>query len=232
MKSYGIDNIQSNLDETEKHQENISRKGYSIKQSLFSSEECDIFVKKVRQVYLNQENKFGRDKLQRIHELNIARMPFLDDLEMSKLFLHPYVLKIIKAVFCGNDKGNLDYLKRYAVRNDLGDDIRFLDFVPDTEIAAFYCGALALTMPSYFGPSNLPPLEAFKFKTPVIYPNKSEFQSFLDGACLPIQLDDPKSLCLQIELLLTEHGLRRELVDKGLAKLAKIEKITISAYAM
>ena len=32
-----------------------------------------------------------------------------------------------------------------------------------------YTEALALVMPTYFGPTNLPPLEAFQTGTPVLY---------------------------------------------------------------
>ena len=127
-----------------------------------------------------------------------------------------------KVVFCGGDKGNLKYLKEYADFYGISDDTIFLDFVPDYEIAAFYKHALALVMPSYFGPSNLPPLEALYFETPVIYPSMKGFQSFLDGACLPIDLENPQTLCNQLELLLNNPLIKNELIKKGLEKISKI----------
>ncbi|MDB4208824.1 glycosyltransferase family 4 protein [Amylibacter sp.] len=143
----------------------------------------------------------------------------LDALRLSKGSKLKY-----KVVFCGGNKGNLNYLKEYADFYKLSEDIIFLDFVPDYEIAAFYNHALALVMPSYFGPSNLPPLEAFKFKTPVIYPRMNSFESFLDGACLSIDLENPQTLCDQIELLLHTPLVKHELIKKGTEKLSKINK--------
>ena len=85
---------------------------------------------------------------------------------------HVYILEGIKelesnfsqkinAIFTGTDKGNLDYLKKYASDLGLCERIYFLDFVSDQEIIDLYKSSLALVMPTYFGPTNLPPLEAF-----------------------------------------------------------------------
>ena len=47
-------------------------------------------------------------------------------------------------------------------------------------------------MPSYFGPTNLPPLEAWAVGTPVIYPEA--FKAQAGDAAILFDYDDPRSL--------------------------------------
>ena len=44
-----------------------------------------------------------------------------------------------------------------------------MNFLPDEEISYLYKNCLAVVMPTYFGPTNIPPLEAFKLGIPTIY---------------------------------------------------------------
>ena len=67
----------------------------------------------------------------------------------------------ISAIFSGTDKGNKEYLKNYASKLKIEDRVRFAGFVPDNEMIELYRQSIALVIPSYFGPTNLPPLEAF-----------------------------------------------------------------------
>ncbi len=52
---------------------------------------------------------------------------------------------------------------------DLGlvDDVLFLGYVPDADIPELYRRARALVSPGYFGPTSIPPLEAFIVGCPV-----------------------------------------------------------------
>ena len=131
----------------------------------------------------------------------------------------------IKAVFCGADKGNLEMLKGYARKKQLSDDVLFLNFLTDEEVSVLYYKCLALTMPTYFGPSNLPPLEAFKLKAPVIYPDKPEFKEFLGDACLTVNLREPRSLSEIIKKLLKNPRLVQSLQKNGSIKLSELEKV-------
>ncbi len=69
--------------------------------------------------------------------------------------------KKIGAIFCGSDKGNLDFVMEHANNLGIADRVRFFGFVDDSFVRACYGGALALIMPTYFGPTNIPPLEVF-----------------------------------------------------------------------
>lgn len=97
-----------------------------------------------------------------------------------------------RIVFSGSEQGQKKNVELLAQRLGLQDTTRFLGFVPPDEIAALYDGSAALVMPSYFGPSNLPPLEAWSVGKPVLYP--AQFASFVGAAAYLFDPDDAVSL--------------------------------------
>jgi hypothetical protein len=79
-----------------------------------------------------------------------------------------YNLKI-KIVFCGNDKGNLEYLKRILNKILKNDQFIFLNYINDKELIYLYKNCKALVIPTYIATSTLPLYEAFYYKIPVLY---------------------------------------------------------------
>jgi glycosyltransferase involved in cell wall biosynthesis len=71
-------------------------------------------------------------------------------------------------VLTGSDKGNLPHVVRTIDELDLGKRVHILGFVPGADMASLYQNAAALVYPSFFGPDNLPPLEAFSLGCPVL----------------------------------------------------------------
>lgn len=74
----------------------------------------------------------------------------------------------VKLVLCGSDKGNKKYVYDMIHRLGLDNNVLLCGFVSDEELAVLYRNALALVMASYFGPTNMPPIEALDFGTPVV----------------------------------------------------------------
>ena len=66
-------------------------------------------------------------------------------------------------------------MKSYVERNNLNSDIKFLNFVNNNELPYLYKECLAAVMPSFFGPTNIPPLERFCLDVPVIYSDLKDF---------------------------------------------------------
>jgi glycosyltransferase involved in cell wall biosynthesis len=126
----------------------------------------------------------------------------------------------IGAVFCGADKGNLKTVRRIAERLGLANQIEILGFVPKEDLIALYRAATALVMPTYFGPTNLPPLEAFKLGVPVIYPDLPGLREQVSGAALLVDLGDPGSLARALEDLLQGRTDRDALIRAGRAKVS------------
>ena len=121
----------------------------------------------------------------------------------------------LNIVFSGNDKGNKERIKSYAKRLKVLDRLLFTDFVSDQELIALYKNSLALVMPTFFGPTNLPPLEAFKIGVPVIYPDLNGLREQVGHAALLIDLNDPNSLSEAIIKLLKNKNLKNDLITKG-----------------
>ena len=118
---------------------------------------------------------------------------------------HVYILKAIRilkdkygieiiALFSGGDKGNLEHVKCTAEILNITNNVKFLGFVENQEIPYLYRQSLALVMPTYFGPTNLPPLEAFSLGTPVIYSDLNGLKDQVNEAAVLIDLQNPSSL--------------------------------------
>ncbi|MBR0826197.1 glycosyltransferase [Bradyrhizobium manausense] len=99
-------------------------------------------------------------------------------------------------VLCGSDPGARAAFEALVAQHGLGDSVRMLGFVPSAELGALYRGAKALVMATYFGPTNLPPLEAWAVGTPVIYPEA--FKAQAGDAAVLFDYDDPASLAKAI----------------------------------
>jgi glycosyltransferase involved in cell wall biosynthesis len=75
----------------------------------------------------------------------------------------------LRVVFAGSDKGNQGHIEDLVGRYSLNDQVKFLGFVPAEHMRGLYEGCTAVVMPTYFGPTNLPPLEAWMIGKPLIY---------------------------------------------------------------
>lgn len=131
----------------------------------------------------------------------------------------------VGAIFAGGDKGNLALVKVMAERLGLIERIRFAGFVPNDEMPYLYRQSVALVMPSYFGPTNLPPLEAFALGVPVLYPDKAGLREQVGTAALLMDLQDPDSLATHLNDLLTQPALRHLLVTAGRNRLLELDAI-------
>jgi len=148
---------------------------------------------------------------------------------------HIYILKALKymetnyslkmhAVFCGSDQGNLKYIKKCVEEMELNNRIHFTGFISDLEIKELYLNTLALVMPSYFGPTNLPPLEAFELGVPVVYSDMPGMKDQVGNAALLINLDEPESLAFNLKMLLENPELSNDLINKGYEKFSNYNK--------
>ncbi len=131
----------------------------------------------------------------------------------------------LTAVFSGSDKGNLNHVLEYAKKKGVIDLIKYIGFAPDEDIYSLYKNALALVMPTYFGPTNIPPLEAFAIGTPVIYPDLPGLKEQVGDAALLVDLKNPKTLATHLENLMNSEKLRQELIEKGKKRLVEINSV-------
>ena len=125
----------------------------------------------------------------------------------------------VYAVFCGSDCGNLPAVLEMAKQKGVDDLVKCVGFVPDEQMSAFYKHSLALVMPSYFGPTNMPPFEAFALDTPVIVSDLPGIRDQVGEAALLVSPDKPESLRDAILKLVKEPQLRDTLAEKGKSRL-------------
>lgn len=122
----------------------------------------------------------------------------------------------LPVVFVGSDKGNADYVRNFAAQLQL--DVKFLGFVPVEDLIALYRGAFALGYVTFFGPENLPPLEAFALGCPVVASDVSGAREQLGDAALLVNPRDPSHIAAALKSLHDDPQLRQSLIEKGRAR--------------
>jgi len=127
---------------------------------------------------------------------------------------------VIEMVFTGSDKGNAGHVFRKINELGLHDQVHVLGFVPREDLRVLYSKALALTFASFFGPDNIPPLEAFALGCPVIASRVSGAEEQLGDAALLFDPADPEDLVSAILTISQDQQLRARMVQKG-AEIAK-----------
>ena len=128
---------------------------------------------------------------------------------------------VLPVVFIGSDKGNLRYVRRVVDELGLSTQVHFPGFVPQEDLVGLYRHAFALTYLTFFGPENLPPLEAFALGCPVIASNVSGAEEQLGDAALLVDPKDEEQIAQAIKSLYADPALRQTLVQRGLERAAK-----------
>lgn len=121
----------------------------------------------------------------------------------------------IKLICVGSDKGNLSYLNIIVDELKLTDCVQLLGFVPRDDLQRLYENAFALVYPTFFGPDNLPPLEAFSLGCPVIASNISGASEQLGDAAILIDPKSPEGIAQAIKTLHDDPSLRNILIKRG-----------------
>ena len=131
---------------------------------------------------------------------------------------HIYILNALKilryerkievdAIFSGSDKGNLNYILNKAKELKIEDLVYFIGFADEKEIPFLYRQSIALVMPTYLGPTNIPPLEAFAYETTLCYSDTPFFREQVGDAAFFMNLKDPNSLVNHITSIKADKNL-------------------------
>jgi glycosyltransferase involved in cell wall biosynthesis len=111
----------------------------------------------------------------------------------------------IKLLLSGSNKGTLEYVKSCTDRLNLTEKVLFPGFVTDEAIASFYRYAIALVMPSFLGPTNMPLLEALWFDCPVICSNLAGHKEILGTAAFYFPPDNVDKMSDAMRLVLNRQ---------------------------
>jgi glycosyltransferase involved in cell wall biosynthesis len=181
--------------------------------------------------FLTDEHSIARDEVLNSHELTPGYYFY-----PAQFWPHKNHIRILEAlvilmkrmgpqadlrvVFSGGDQGNLGWIKRKAAILGVADRVRFLGFVPAEHVRALYEGALAVVMSSYFGPTNIPPLEAWALGRPLVY--SAHLSEQIGDAALMANADDAQAWADSMEKV-RDPMLAGELVERGRRQLKEVE---------
>jgi glycosyltransferase involved in cell wall biosynthesis len=143
---------------------------------------------------------------------------------------HAYILNGIKvledkfnikisAIFAGNDQGNIGFVKDLVKELKLEEQVHFIGFADSEEIPIIYQQSIALVMPTFFGPTNIPPLEAFNLGVPVLYSDLTGLRDQVEDAALLMDLKNPETMAQHLDNLLNDNNFKNEIIQKGYKRL-------------
>jgi glycosyltransferase involved in cell wall biosynthesis len=123
-------------------------------------------------------------------------------------------------VFAGGDQGNRKHVESHVLANGLQEQVRLLGFVAGEDMRGLYEGCRAVVMPTYFGPTNIPPLEAWLLRRPLIY--SSLFKEQVGDAALCVDPDDAVALAAAMRAC-SDPFTCAWLVEAGTLRLREVE---------
>ncbi len=114
--------------------------------------------------------------------------------------------------------------------------VRFLGFVPDTDLPGLYAGATVFVYPSHYEGFGLPLLEAMACGVPVLSYNVTSLPEVIGNAGLLLDPPvTPPDLAKAINRLIADPGLRAQLVAQGRERVGRFDwsttaRLTREAY--
>ena len=135
----------------------------------------------------------------------------------------PYELVLV-----GSDKGQLPYVQGLAREAGVIDRVHFLGLVEPDDLVALYQHAHALTYVSFFGPENLPPLEAFALGCPVIAADVPGAREQMGDAAILVAPTASEGIAEAVRRL-EDADLRRRLTALGRER---ADALTPEAYVL
>ena len=126
-----------------------------------------------------------------------------------------------RVVFAGSDKGNQGYIETLVARFSLNEQVKFLGFVPAEHMRGLYEGCTAVVMPTYFGPTNLPPMEAWMIGKPLVY--SAHLKEQAGDAAVYANSDNASELAEAMKAVADPETAAR-LIEYGALRLRQLEQ--------
>ncbi len=123
-------------------------------------------------------------------------------------------------VFCGSHSGDIrEHAYRSVVDSaaalGISDQIRYLGYIPDEHMSQVYAGAVALVMPTFFGPTNIPVLEAWAFGCPVLTSDIRGIREQVGDAAVLVNPRSVEAIAEGINRLWRDEATRARLKEAG-----------------
>src|SRR5262249_31958124 len=115
---------------------------------------------------------------------------------------------------------NFKEIMGLAARLGVDDRVRYLGHVPSEDVAALYTMSTGLVMPTFFGPTNIPPIESWHFGRPTITSDIRGLRDQAGDASLLVDPRSPQALAEAMKRLWRDEAFCAELVERGKKRLA------------
>ncbi len=151
----------------------------------------------------------------------------------AQFWTHKNHLRLIKAlavvrkdcpdariVLAGSKKNAYPEAKREIDRLGLTDSVHIFGYVPNDDIVELYRRARAMMMPTFFGPTNIPPLEAMALGCPIAVSNVYGMPEQVGDAALLFDPESVEEIADCMRRLWLDDKLCSELIKKGLARVS------------
>ncbi len=114
-------------------------------------------------------------------------------------------------------KKQFEYRKllKLVIEENLEENIKFLGYVSDKDVIDLYKNAFAMVMPTFYGPTNIPPIEAILLNCPPIVSNNYGMPEQFEDAAIYFNPYSPLQIADAIESLLGNNDLRNCLLKNG-----------------
>jgi glycosyltransferase involved in cell wall biosynthesis len=107
----------------------------------------------------------------------------------------------LSLVLTGSDQGNASHVRAVISELGLQSHVHILGFIPHKDVIDLYCHAFALAYVSFFGPENLPPLEAMSLGCPVVLSDIAGARTLFGDAPTLVDPRDPLAMAAGIKFL-------------------------------
>ncbi len=124
----------------------------------------------------------------------------------------------IHLVLVGSKKNGYDSVVDLVKSLELENRIHFLGYVPEQDILYIYKKARAMIMPTFCGPTNIPPLEGFAAGCPVAVSNVYGMPEQVGDAALLFDPHSEQDIANIIYQLWNNDELCKKLIEKGYLK--------------
>ena len=122
----------------------------------------------------------------------------------------------LNLVFAGYKKNGYPSTIELVRHLDLANNVHFLGYVPDWDMPELYRKARALLMPTFYGPTNIPPLEAMALGCPVAASRIYGMPEQLGDAALLFDPSSVAQIAQAMKSLWSDDDLCIELSRRGL----------------
>lgn len=121
----------------------------------------------------------------------------------------------INLILVGSEQNNRKCVEELIREKGLESNVKILGYVTNEEMVYLYQHARALVMPTYFGPTNIPQLEAFELGCPVATSGIYGIPNQVGDAALLFHPDSVEEIADCIEKLWNDDILCKELIQRG-----------------